>query len=255
VDIYTQPPGYTYITFYVVGAAGGSLNGRNGGLGAALNASYRVDPGTRVYLSVGGINGFSGDKNSTYLTNFKAINAAGGSGSSNGAKGGGCSWVSLAPFGNFTSPNVPVLIAGGGGGAGFYKSPTTGATEYFVGGNAGIGTNTNTQKIASAGVGTTTTTPNGAGGAGGMGTSGNNAGSFTSASAAGTAGAYLKGGNGFTGTASGGSGGGGCGYRGGGGGAYAGGGGGSSYCSSSGCGALQWGNANSNGQIIIVSWS
>lgn len=194
------PCGVTSVIIDAYGAQGGD-NAATGGRGGRLQASVPVSPGQvlNIYVGGAGISCNTGGYNGGGSTSCTYTQSR---------MGGGASDVRIGGIG-FANR---VVVAGGGGGAGF----NWGSAPCDNGGNAGglIGS-ANPPCMA------------GCSGGGGSQASGGTAGTYSGWSS-GVAGSIGQGGSGGAGT---GGGGGGGGYFGGGGGSWCGGGGGSSYSS------------------------
>ena len=111
---WTVPAGVTHATITADGAGGGATFGHGGGLGGRVQARVPVTPGEtlRIYLGAQGSNG--GDD----TCDVAAFNGGGGAGCGLGSPvggGGGASDVRRSPF----ALADRIVVAGGGGGAGF----------------------------------------------------------------------------------------------------------------------------------------
>ncbi|MBL7920089.1 MAG: gliding motility-associated C-terminal domain-containing protein [Bacteroidia bacterium] len=120
----------TTVTFVVRGAKGGG----NGGLGAAIQATYAVTPGQVFQIMVGGVGtqgaasgGFNGGGTGQASTGAAAYSSYGG---------GGASDVRIAPFALANR----ILVAGGGGGAGGGSNSVCGGAANCNNGAAGCNT-------------------------------------------------------------------------------------------------------------------
>jgi hypothetical protein len=190
---YVVPAGVTEVAIDAIGAPGGigCLN-TTGGLGGEITADFAVNPGSVLYVEVGGpgtaafVNGF--------CTNGISSGGFDGGGSGNavgGGGGGGASDVRTVPMAVNYSAGSRLIVAGGGGGAGSIDGG---------GGNAG------------------STAPGDGGGGAGTLSAGGAAGNSSACSTAATAGSFGVGGTGGSASPNNGGGGGGGGYWGGGGG-------------------------------------
>ncbi len=223
---YTVPAGVTQIGVDMAGAQGGTSLSSPGGKGGRVQATLTVVPGEVLQLNVGG----SGTNYQYCVSRAGGFNG-GGNGYGYGGGGGGASDIRRSG----TGLSNRVLVAAGGGGAGYNCGSTNGemggAGDYPTG---GTGMNCGGPTTCQGGQGGTQS-------AGGVG-----------ATCYGTpAGSQGQGGNASTSYCY--AGGGGGGYYGGGSGAYGGGGGGSSYYGGAGVsGATATGNYQSgNGYITL----
>ncbi|MBK8608456.1 MAG: hypothetical protein IPL84_00445 [Chitinophagaceae bacterium] len=91
IQNWTVPPGVTSVNIDAFGAQGGNTNG---GLGAQLAGTFAVTPGEVLAIAVG---------------QQGSVNNCGGPGASGGGGGGSFIW-------RISSPSVPMLVAGAGGG-------------------------------------------------------------------------------------------------------------------------------------------
>lgn len=203
VQTFTVPVCVNVISFTCIGAQGSNginsaagANGGIGGFGAMVAGTTTIQPGSVLYINVGG----------TATGSVGGFNGGGNGGQGNSGGGGGGSDIRLSS--NATAARIIVAGGGGGGGnAGCYSSTVTGGGGGFGGGGNG-----------SAGV----ISVGGGPGAGGTGTLGGMPGIGCLTGQAGTSGILAIGGNGGNGPnvcgnyVSGGGGGGG--YEGGGGG-------------------------------------
>jgi hypothetical protein len=211
------PECVTSVTIEAYGAQGGPSNSLGmGGYGGLLNARLNVQPAATLQVRVGGAGSLCTTDNTGGFNGGGIANCNGYSGTMwfYSGTGGGATDVRVSPF----TLDDRVLVAGGGGGAG-YNSCSVDDSGGVGGGSTGGQYQSTCPSPASAGAGGTQT----GGGLGGTypggywGSAGN--------------GAYALGGSGYS---TGGSnalegGGGGGGYFGGGGGCWIGGGGGSDY--------------------------
>ncbi len=243
VDSFGVLPSVNHVDLVVIGGKGGGTcaNANAGGYGDRVSATYIVDPGAILSVSVAGNGGTvtcSGGSNAGGFGGIGNINASGGNGGTriggpsknNGAGGGGASTVAVG---------ISLMaMAGGGGGAG--------GAPLILGGNArqaGLGCPdpyTGSTTSCSSGGQPGTTSANGSGANPGDGFTGGAGGSN----------------NLGTGTAGGGGGGG---FRGGGGG-YAsstagagGGGGGSSYLGNGSGGNIT--TASTSTPSVTITWT
>jgi hypothetical protein len=145
IQTWTVPAGVTIVQIQAFGAQGGSSGVSAGGLGASIHGDFTVTPGQVLKILVGqqGIGGADG--------------AAGG---------GGGSYVT-------DGSNIPLVVAGGGSGAGDTSYPGLGAGTASVG-NAGQ--NCASTGTTGAGGGDANACGCGAGGAGGLNGNGSNGG-------------------------------------------------------------------------------
>lgn len=204
----------------VLGGGGGNAGSVSGGPGAEVQATFQLVQGQVLQIMVGGQGG------------------PGNTGDSQaGAGGGGASMVAVLPTAGPAFPN-PLVIAGGGGGAGYDLRGVAGG--LIEGSNASGGSSGTGQGSGAGGVngngGVNATGPQGGGGGAGFITSGGFAATAAGGIALVSGGLpgepmppdvpFPGGGGGFGGGGAGGSG---LGGAGGGGGGYSGGGGGGAY--------------------------
>lgn len=136
----TVPPGVTHIDVVAVGGRGGSGGGSAPvvGAGARVSGTLAVTPGQKLYVLVGGNGRDTGCFNGGGAGGF---NGGAGSDPSNcgaaGGGGGGASDVRVcdpsAPCVGTVDPLGRLLVAAGGGGAGYFANGVSG-----IGGDAGV---------------------------------------------------------------------------------------------------------------------
>ena len=122
---FTVPAGVNSITVTAIGAAGGSSAPGLGGQGASVMATFAVQPGEQLSVTVGepgSVNVETGTPGGSVLP--WGIGGGAPGGATGGAGGGGLSAIEV--------PTTPLIIAGGGGGAG-----GSARSGYGGGGNAG----------------------------------------------------------------------------------------------------------------------
>ena len=132
VQTLTIPTAGTY-KLEVWGAAGGRYGGGNGGLGGYSVGNISLTSGTTLYVYVGG----QGSWSNSSVNIPGGYNGGGDSwgvdNSSIGASGGGATDIRI----NNTSLYARVIVAGGGGGTGYYVSSGTYGTGGYGGGSTG----------------------------------------------------------------------------------------------------------------------
>jgi hypothetical protein len=201
------PGGVTSIHVVAIGGSGGASGAVLGGEGASVTGDVTVTPGDTIYFEVGG-NGLS----SGLGGGLGGFNGGGDGGSSSAGGGGGASDIRTSPLEDGLAPDLRLIVAAGGGGAGAEGEISAGA----AGGAAGSdGADTTTEN---PGGNAGTATEGGAGGEGffgfggdgelGLGGAGGASG-FSGGTGGGGGGGYYGGGGGGGGEISGGGGGGG----------------------------------------------
>jgi hypothetical protein len=163
-QMFTVPAGVSVVHVLAVGGKGGAayaLPGSPspaGGFGARVSADLAVTAGEVLYIEVGG-NGATSDGGFN----------GGGNGTELSGGGGGASDVRRSPISAGLSPDTRVVIAGGGGGAGYwslYDNTSTGETGGAAGANGTDGDHGNGQGSQGGGGGAGTATAGGTGGTG-----------------------------------------------------------------------------------------
>lgn len=125
------PDGITSITVVAIGAPGGAgSGGAAGGIGARVEGTLSVTPGTTLYVEVGAA-GFTGTVSTGGLGGFNGGAAGGGSGAGGGGGGGASDLRTISRTVDGTLDSRLLVAAGGGGGGG---SPLGGAGG-IAGGN------------------------------------------------------------------------------------------------------------------------
>ena len=117
------PGGVTSIDVELAGGSGGNASGASGGLGARFSATIAVDPGTTLYIEVGG-NGASFPQDPTAPAGGFNGGGNGGGVVLKGGGGGGASDIRTVPRATAGSLDSRLIVAAGGGGAGAGVSGT-----------------------------------------------------------------------------------------------------------------------------------
>jgi hypothetical protein len=150
---FTVPLGVTSVQVTAIGGAGGG-GYSPGGLGAEVNASVPVTPGSTIYAEVGG-NGAGADLTENQPAagganggepggawNYGSLAQQQGVLPASGAGGGGASGLQTCPVASCqpidTGGHTLLLVAGGGGGGGGGSKGGNGGSR--AGGNASLGT-------------------------------------------------------------------------------------------------------------------
>jgi hypothetical protein len=120
------PDNVSHITVTAIGAAGGAGSSEceppnTPGEGATVTATVPVTPGASLDVGVGGVGGPGCDTAGAGGTGGGGAGGVGGPEGVSGAGGGGASGVGLTGLAAGTSP---LIVAGGGGGTGFWAPLT-----------------------------------------------------------------------------------------------------------------------------------
>ncbi len=120
IETLVIPSGIQQVTIRAEGGSGGPSNNHQGGLGAFAEGTFTVTPGETLHILAGGQGAYWG-----------------GVGNWHGGTGGGGSFVGR---GASLSTSLPLIVAGGGGGASQIGTGENAGGIVTAGGNGGAGT-------------------------------------------------------------------------------------------------------------------